>query len=88
MDFGGEERNNLEGSIREVATASIQHTEECRMKQVNSEPGEPDCDPCLTDHIISVIIKHQLSGVALKDLLELFSSMYLCLRYCQNTNII
>ena len=54
MDFGGEERNNLERSSREVATASIQHTEECRMKQVNSEPGEPDCDPCLTDHVISV----------------------------------
>ena len=52
MHFGLEERNNLERRSREVDTAGIQYIEECRMKQVNSEPGEPDCDPCLTDHVI------------------------------------
>ena len=52
MHFGLEERNNLERRSREVDTTGIQYIEECRMKQVNSEPGEPDCDPCLTDHVI------------------------------------
>ena len=73
MHFGIEEQNNLERRSREVDTAGIQYIEECRMKQVNSEPREPDCDPCLTDHVINFVIKHQLSGAALKDLLELFS---------------
>ena len=53
-------------------SAGIQHTEECMMEHGNSNPGQPDRDQCLT-LVMAFVIKHQLSGVALKDLIELFN---------------
>ena len=68
MHLGGEDRNIWKA----VRWTAITYRGMQDMKQVNSEPGEPDHYYCLP-LVKEFVIKQQLSGLALKDLLELFN---------------